>query len=166
MSRYKKTRLNGKKHVIFFHGEPNSGKTTTLHALGRMLLETSERYCEERIKNNRIGTKANANDWRIYSSWPHINFFICTMGDKIEHVAKAINDFATSADDIAIVASRWDSTLFATKCKNIGAAINTLILHDVPCIKEIVPKNRKSYCFTTVRELYLHLIHLITTGII
>ena len=168
MRRYSKVKLKGKKHLIFFHGEANSGKSTTLHALGRLLLATSETYREDRIKTDSKGKKISVSDWRIYSSWSHANVFICTMGDAIGDVAKAIDDFANSGDDIAIVASRWNSTLFANKCKNKCAAINinTIILHDVPCIKEIVPKDRKSYCFTTVRELYLHLVHLITTGIL
>ena len=145
-----------KKYVIIFHGKANSGKTTTLIALGRMLLPESIYYSEwnldKLLKLKKNGKRISGRDREIKCTWKDRRIYIYTMGDMKDHVRKVAKGRAISQDTVSIIASRWDKKTLKIESFKKATVI------DIPSVKQVGSNGATS--FTTARELYLQLKHL------
>ena len=153
-----------RSQLIFFHGEENSGKSTTLTELGRMLLPECEQYSEERLTTTSKGEKRILPDCNISCKWHGIQILICTMGDHYSDVRKNVARFLSQKFDIAITASRWMCNSCYTKSCPKPKALATCDEHDIPIRKIPAGGRRADACYTTSKELYMHILHLYTTG--
>ena len=159
-----KARLNGKRFLIFLHGEPDSGKSTLLKGLGSLLLPESDSYKELRIVADFKGNRISSADKDILCIRNGVSIAIRTIGDAIGEVEYAIAKYVNSNANVIIVASRWDSAEFCVKCSNkTRTAIKSFYTCDIPSIRKL-GTSRGDSCYTTSREMYLHLLHLLKTG--
>ena len=161
----RKSKLKNKKFLIFFYGEPNSGKSSRLKELGKLLLPECETYSESRITTNYKGKKISSPDRNIIGVWNGCTVGIRTLGDIIGEVERSISEFVNNNSSIAIMASHWNNSDFKKKCSaRVITQINGFEPVDIPSIKRCSDTSRGDACYTTARELYMHLLHLVTTG--
>lgn len=156
-----KAKLNGNRFLVFLYGEPDSGKSTLLKEFGTLLCHECDSYSDSRIM---IKGK-NTTDREMRCARNGVNIAIRTIGDAIGDVKYTIGRFLSSNEDVVITASRWSSVVFLAKCSLKEQTIikNTFTICDIPSRKCVMlPRGCTSY--TTARELYLHLIHLLKTG--
>lgn len=156
-----KAKLKGNRFLVFLYGEPDSGKSTLLKELGTLLCPESDSYRDSRI----VSKGKNTTDREILCARNGVNIAIRTIGDAIGDVKYTIGKFLSSNEDIVITASRWSSVVFLSKysIKKQTTIKNTFTICDIPSRKCVMlPRGCTSY--TTARELYLHLLHLLKTG--
>lgn len=153
-----------KRHVIVLYGEANSGKTTVLKELGQMLLENCDDYSNNRVfLPSKDGVRSTV-ERDIKCTWRGCKLLIRTMGDQKSVVKKNIDAFLGQEFDIAITASRWPIADLYDKKSMCPKKLSSCEVHDMPRIKRGVGEARVMNCYTTSEELYLHLVHLQTTG--
>lgn len=160
----KRKRVLKKRQVIFFYGEANSGKTTTLKELGQLLLPDCDLYTDERrfvtLKKGRKGTP----DRIISCVWNGCTILIRTMGDSKGTVRENVKEFLKRDFDIAVTASHWECAGCYSKRNSQPKALASCDVHNIPRVKRVSCENRGWACYTTAKEVYMHIMHLVTTG--
>ena len=116
--------VSGKKHklqaLVVLCGEPDTGKSTTLNELGRMLINDTVSYYEERGQNISWDRRFVIRYWKWFVG-------IGTAGDDLDHIKANLKFFNKQRCDIGILAARPGLLAFCEKeCKSRKVRMSVL----------------------------------------
>lgn len=148
-----------KKIVVFFHGDADTGKSTTLKRLAEIL-------CEKSVDYREVKSSSRASDKLVAARYKDdVVVGVGTSGDTSAIVNENLDFFEKNECDVSFTAARYDH-------KNASYAGDKKLQSDMAkfvCIdvaRNQAPKKYKQFNIHLVREddLFLYLLAMIKKG--